>query len=222
MTGTMTTTGNHALTAGTDPYAAYGAKSGPTGLYLSFKNGEFLAGQNGEVVPIGTRLAANMAGLRIGWKCWKDSRVADEVMQFLADGMPAMRRSDLGDEDRSKWEVNDDGTPRDPWQFTNELTLADGKGQQYIFSTSSRGGTGAISKLCAEYSELRRQRGPGMVPIVELANDFYIHPKYKKTYVPVFNIALWADENTLAVEEEEKATEPSPKAKVAAPGKPKF
>jgi hypothetical protein len=182
-----------ALTTQTDidPYVAYGLKAGTAGgQYLSFKNGEFLYGQNASVLPLGTRLAANMAGLRVGWRKWRGGSLEDDLTVPLAERRPIEARNALGDNDRSLWDRGPDGKERDPWQFTNILELADSDGQNFIYSTGSKGGINAITQLCAEYGRLYRQK-PGMTPIITLGNDFYIHPEYGKTYVPRFEIVNW-------------------------------
>lgn len=181
-------------TNGADPYASYGAKVGTTGQYLSFKNGEFLYGQTSEELPIGTHLIANMPGLRIGWRCWKNMEVVSDLTELLTDMRPIQRREELGDHDKSLWEMDDKDKPRDPWQLTNVLELTDQTGEVYIYSTSSRGGIGAIGRLCKEYGREYRMR-PGMLPVIELGRDFYTHKTYGKTYFPEFTIVDWVDEN---------------------------
>jgi hypothetical protein len=203
---------------GGDPYAAYGAKVGVSGVFLSFKAGEYLYGQDDKELPNGTRLAANMAGLRIGWRRWFASTVTDDLTELLADCPHIAQRNTLGDDDPAKWETDTKGEPRDPWQLTNVLELIDGEGQQYIFSTASKGGIGAIGRLCKQYGKEYRQR-PGMVPIVELGKDFYIHKEHGKTYFPMLTIVDWTDENALTIEEaaEEERVAPPSKAPEPAP-----
>jgi hypothetical protein len=203
---------------GGDPYAAYGAKVGTQGQFLSFKNGEFLYGQNDTELPLGSRLAANMAGLRIGWRRWFDAKVTDDLTELLIDCPAVAQRTALGDNDSALWETDKDGKPRDPWQLTNVLELVNGEGEAFIYSTGSKGGIGAIGRLCKEYGKQYRQR-PGMVPIIELGRDSYTHPEYGKTYFPVFTIVDWGDENALVIEdapaEEERVAPPSPKPEPA-------
>ena len=145
-------------------------------------------------------------------------------------------RNSLGDNDETLWEVRPDGSRMDPWMFTNSLTLVDNEGEVYIYSTGSKGGLNAIGQLCKIYGQEYRQR-PGQVPIIELANDFYIHNTYGKTYVPVFEVVGWTDEGAIdvsnATEEPaelppppppvpalargQRAANPTPRATVAAP-----
>jgi hypothetical protein len=185
-------------TTGADPYSAYGAKVGTTGQFLSFKNGEYLYGQNADELKLGTKLIANMPGLRIGWRRWFGGQVTDDLTEPLIDAPPIRSRKDLGDNDQSEWEKDDRGEPRDPWQMTNILDLSDGR-ETYIYSTGSKGGIGAIGRLCAAYGKERRQR-PGMLPIITLGRDFYNHTKFGKTYFPKFEIVGWTDEVSPSVD----------------------
>lgn len=188
--------GTDVATIGGDPYASYGAKVGAQGTFLTFKAGEFLYGQEGKSLPLGTRLAANMQGLRIGWRRWWDDKITDDLTELLNDRPVIKQRNELGDTDSTLWKKDKEGRPFDPWQLTNVLEFVDTDGERYIYATGSRGGIGAVGKLCSVYGKAYRQR-PGMVPIVELGNEFYMHASYGKTYVPVFNLVDWAPEDAL-------------------------
>ena len=201
---TMNSPGTAVAVPGGDPYSSYGAKVGVQGNFLTFKNGEFLYGQDAKELPIGTKLAANMPGLRIGWRRWWDDQVTDDFTELLTDQRPIAPRNTLGDLDESLWKRDQSGRPFDPWQLTNVLELVDGEGERYIYSTGSKGGINAIGRLCKEYGKLYRQR-PGQIPIIELGNDHYMHKEYGKTYVPDFKIVGWTDENALTIEDSEEA-----------------
>lgn len=74
---TTTPSGLPAHPAGYDPYAAYGQQASASKVYITFKNGEYLYGQDDDEIPLGTRFVANMPGLRVGWEdavlcgiCW--------------------------------------------------------------------------------------------------------------------------------------------------------
>lgn len=201
--------GSTALTTpGGDPFSSYGAKVGIQGTFLTFKNGEFLAGQDQAEVPIGTRLAVNMQGLRVGWRRWFKDELTDDLTELLVDQMPLKQRNELGDLDEKLWDSDDKGNPRDPWQFTNVIEFVSTEGETYIYSTGSKGGLGAIGKLCKAYGKEYRQR-PGQVPVIDLERDSYNHKTYGKTYFPVFNLVDWVDEDALdAIAGEKPAEEP--------------
>ena len=198
----MTTQGSRreVVSAGGDMYDVfgdYGAKA-QDGTFLSFSRvGEFEAGQDKEQVPFGTRVIANMPGLRQGWRCWIGGKVVDDRTELLVSRIPQQRRNELGDMDQGLWERDKEGKPRDPWVETDILEMR-GDGANYIFSTTSKGGRGAIQRLCAAFNKAGRMR-PGMLPIITLERDSYPHKEYGKTYFPVFEIVGWADADILSL-----------------------
>lgn len=182
---------------GYDPYAAYGEKAAATKTFLKFQKGEYTYGQSDDEMAIGTRLVANMAGLQQGWQKWVDKKPEQEIMELVASGKELPKRLDLGDLDKSTWARDKDDKPQDPWQFTNVLGLKDAKtGEEYTFSTSSRGGIGAIGQLCKEYGKLYRMK-PGFLPVIELQVDSYKHSDYGKVWVPVLKLVDWVKEDDL-------------------------
>lgn len=190
--------GSLATQGGYDPFASYGAEaSSGGGNYLKFSKGEWLLGQNGDEVELGRRLVANMDELAIGWIRWSDGKPAERRMGMLVQGYKPEARDALGHTDQTEWDADEAGKPVDPWTFTNELPLADPEtGEQMTFSASSKGGIGGIGNLCKAYGKEYRQQG-GKVPVIELQRDSYIHPVYKKLYVPVLKIVSWIDNATV-------------------------
>jgi hypothetical protein len=208
-----------AMAGGYDPFAAYGqeAASG-SGAYLKFSKGEWLLGQNDDEIALGRKLAANMDELSIGWIRWADGKPAERRMGILAQGYKPETRDALGYTDQTTWEVDEtSGKPKDPWNFTNELPLADPEtGEQMTFSASSKGGIGAVGNLCKAYGKEYRVQG-GKVPVIELGRDSYKHPTYGKTYVPVLTIVEWVDNASLAAAPaNEDAAEEAPATKTGA------
>jgi hypothetical protein len=182
---------------------------------MSFsKAGEWLAGQDQTEVAAGTRLVANMPGFRIGWRRWFGGKVTDDLTELLAEAPQISRRAELGDNDTAQWERDDQGGPRDPWQFINTVDMSNGT-ETYIYSTGSKGGINAMGKLCAAYGKERRQR-PGMLPIVALRRDSYKHAKFGKTYVPELTIVGWTDEDEPSLDDTPASADP-----VAAPAESK-
>ena len=162
------------------------------------KFGEFVAGQDEEELPEGTRLIANMDELLTGWIRWEDNKPTDQLMGRVVDRFQVARRNDLGDTDEAQWERDDDNKPRDPWQRANYLVMkAEDSDQLYTFTTGSKSGLNAIGELCKLFGRQMRQR-PDEFPIVALTPDFYIHPKYKKIFVPKFDIVGWAPKSDVA------------------------
>ncbi len=206
--------GNLPATLHDNPFEAYAAKvAPPSGQFLSFDKGVWLYGIDKQRLAHGTRLAANVGGLLIGWRKWYMGRVEQDLLEPLVAQVPPVSRSSLGDMDPALWERDErSGQPRDPWQFTNSLQMVDATGESFVFSTASKGGLGAIGLLCKSYGQEYRQR-PGMVPIVELGGDSYMHSnsEYGLIHTPVLTIVDWAPEGALTIDPAgEEASTPLP------------
>ena len=202
-----------------NPYTAYGDQaSGGAMNILKFKRGVYYAGPDEVEVPIGTRLVANMAGAKVGWTRWEEGRPTEERMVLISEGVAPPRRNELGDDDQAAWETDDRGDARDPWQFANSLPLKDaGTGEEYLFSTSSKGGIRAMGAFSKAYGTEYRQK-PGKLPVIELRADDYAHPNkaYGRIDIPVLPLVDWVDEAEL-VEAEKAGDEPKPKKTAGAP-----
>ena len=180
-----------------DPYTAYGRAVGTDTPFLKFVKVEFKFGVDDEVLPLGTRLVPHMAELKAGFIKWKDGAPEDERMVRIADGKPIPQREDLGDDDRNAWETDPNGTPIDPWQVVNTLPFKDPEtGQEFVFSTGSRGGIGAIGKLATKYGRQRHKHGDKL-PIIEIGSDSYRHKTYGDVPYPTFKIVAWQSEDDL-------------------------
>ena len=149
------------------------------------------------------------------------------------------RRSDLGDHDKDHWEVDAEGAPRDPWQFTNYLILRDiDNGEIYTFAKSSKGGLGAVGELCKAYGKAMRQ-WPNHRPVIEFDVGSYQHRDRSlgRIKFPILKIVLWVakdsspGDGTPAAAEPPKPSSPTgkaaaaaakPAAKKAAPAQPQF
>jgi hypothetical protein len=165
------------------------------GRLLTFnKFGEYRAGQEKEEIECGTRVAAHMNSLCVGFQKWEDNRPTDQAMGPIAQGFVPPKREELGDNDKSRWDTFDDGRPKDPWQFTNTIVLVelDDTANMFTFSTGSRGGLDAIGQLSLKYGERLRQH-PNEVPVVELDRSAYKHTDRKvgEVRVPILKIVDW-------------------------------
>src|SRR5262245_28199898 len=123
MTSLITTTATEntalAVIGDNDAFAAYANAVAPRniiGTLLKFSKGDYLAGEEGAPVATGTVVTANVAELLVGWVRWAANKPTDHIMLRVADGKVVPKRADLGDLDQSKWEVDNHGEPRDPWQ----------------------------------------------------------------------------------------------------------
>jgi hypothetical protein len=191
-------TGTAVAPTGLDPYAVYGAAATRRqGELLKFSRGDYLAGANNELAPIGTKMVANMEEAVIGWQRWEANKPTEQRMGRIADGFVPPTRRDLGDLDEELWERDDEGKPRNPWQYTSQVPmcrLEDGK--QFTFTTSSDGGNKAVGALCVDYSK-RRANHPDHHPIVTLGWSDYPHPIKSRGRIkfPVFQIVGWTPIN---------------------------
>lgn len=216
-------TGTAVGAVGFDPFAAYGQEAASsTGDFLKFSKGEWLKGQNDDEVELGTKLAANMMEMSIGWIRWEDKKPVERRMGLLSQGFKPETRPALGFTDQSEWEVDKDSKPQDPWSFTNELPVADIEtGEQMVISMSSKGGIGAIGNLCKAYGKERGAKGD-LVPVIELDRDSYKHKEYGKTYVPVMKLADWIENGLVPDAPQEASDEEEPAPQKNAGSKTRF
>jgi hypothetical protein len=119
------------------------------GDLLEFSKGDYLAGQNNTLVPMGTVFTVNMDELMAGWVRWWDGKPTDHVMVRVANR--AVPNKPPGDDDETKWETDASGEPRNPWALTNYVPMMNEKGELFTFTTGSKGGRGAIALLSRRY-----------------------------------------------------------------------
>src|SRR5262249_8315842 len=96
------------------------------------KQGEFSISDI-DNIPDGTRCIAHADEIRLGWQQWVDGKPVDRCAGRVADGFVPPRRSELGDLDEWQWELQDDGSRRDPLQFVMAvpITRLDAGGETY-------------------------------------------------------------------------------------------
>jgi hypothetical protein len=146
------------------------------GALLKFSKGDWLAGPDSEEIAGGTELVAAVPGTAHGWVRWEDNRPVEHHMGLLIEGFVPPERSTLGYNDKTLWEIDGGGKPRDPWQKTIYLPMASvDAATVYTFSTGTDGGRRhVIGPLCKEYGSHIRQH-PDELPIVKLGQDSYLH-----------------------------------------------
>jgi len=182
-----------------DVFAAYADAVAPRniiGTLLKFSKGDYLAGEEGAPIAIGTQFTANVGELLVGWIRWADSKPVEHRMFRVADGNIVPKRAELGESDESLWELDNHGERRDPWQFTNYLPLASEAGELFTFTTASRGGITAIGDLCRRYSQHHR-RHPDVLPVIALDVDSYQHKnrEYGRIKFPKFAPMGWTSKS---------------------------
>lgn len=171
--------------------AAKGSAGSIVGKLLRFSKGEYLAGQDDEEIEIGTRMVLNLDSVLVGWTRWEDNKPVEQDMGPIIDAFQPKPRSQLGFTDQSEWEVDNEGKSRDPWAFGNQMLLKTvGKGAElFTYTTGSKGGLQAMGRLLE--NAMDDDSSEDNYPIIELDTDFYMHPKYKKVYVPDWKIVGW-------------------------------
>lgn len=171
------------------------------GRLLKFNKGDWLAGEDDEEIEEGTRFVANMNQLMIGWIKWVENKPAQQLMGSLASGFQPAKRSELGDNDEDEWETDQNGKPRDPWQYSNYLLLKP-PGEQaeeddlLTFATSSKGGISMMGELCQAYGKEMRTR-PDEWPIVEIGVRSYMHSnrEFGRIKVPTMKVVGWEEKS---------------------------
>jgi hypothetical protein len=179
-------------------FESYGqamATSAITGTLIKFNKGDWVDGEN-ELLDENMELVANMDQLMVGWIKWEDQRPVEQIMGPVAEGYQPQRRNELGDLDQNEWEVDNEGRPQDPWQFSNYIVMKE-PGQDasednlYTFATSSKGGLGALGALCRDYGKEIRGIHADDYPIVALGTDSYMHRVYGRTKIPTLTVIGW-------------------------------
>ena len=176
-----------------DPFEAYANAVAPKnilGSLMKFSKGDYLAGEEGKAIETGTAVTANLDELLAGWIKWKEGKPVEQRMVRVADGVPPPRRDDLGDEDPTSWELDNNGQAKDCWQFTNYLPLMNAEGELFTFTTSSRGGLSAVADLSRRYGR-HRYKHPDVHPVIALDVDSYKHAN--KSYGIIKTSAVHAD-----------------------------
>ncbi len=179
-----------------DPFEAYADAVAPRfaiGPLIRFSKGDYLAGEQNENVPAGSEFIAALDELMIGYLRWEANKPAEHVLVRVADGDPAPKRSALGYDDASSWELDADGQPRDPWQAVNYLPLLAPDGGLFTFTTSSRGGMQTIANLARRYANHRKGH-PDVFPRIILSVGSYQHsnPQFGRIKFPDFLPAGYA------------------------------
>jgi len=197
-----------------DPFAEYVRENSTTrivGRILKFVRGDYLVGQNGDLMQEGSQLCANMDELYVGFIKWKDKKPVEQAMGRIKDAFKKPKREELGDLDEDQWDKNEDGELQDPWQETNYLLMkmpgVDDQDALFTFTASSWGGRNAITNLIDSYVKMSRMRSKGEMPIVKLGVERYTHKKYGPMKNPTFKIVGWVAPHEFAAALEQEAAQ---------------
>lgn len=168
--------------------AAMRSRTGFDGQMLACKKGVWTAGRDALVMN-DAEIIALVEQLMVGWCRWRDNKPVDYRVGFVRDRFKPPNRSELGDNDSSRWEKRD----RDPWQFTFFLPLVDPEtAALYIFSTTSAGGKDALADLSELFADGReRQENVGKAPRVALQAERYTHQEWGRIDKPRLTVVGW-------------------------------
>ena len=83
----------------------------------------------------------------------------------------------------------------------------------YTFTTNSKGGIGAIGRLCKAYGVAMREHAD-QYPVIELGVGTYKHTEFGKIPFPTFEIVDWVDASVF--DEGEEAAPASARKKIRA------
>lgn len=188
--------------------AANAMSSGSGGMpFLNFngKTGQFTAGRDKTKIPHGSRFAINANESKLGWICWIEGSVEDEVMVPIVQGTPPLKESleDHSDEDGDY----EDG---DGWKEQASIPMRDLEtGEEFLFKTSAKSGISQLGDLMRDYGAEYLLR-PDEVAVVELdAEEFEMTIKSKNSkgkeisethtnFKPIFDLVDWLDEDEQA------------------------
>jgi hypothetical protein len=163
------------------------------GALLKFTKGDWLVGRDGDECPE-SELVAIVPLLVHGLIRWDANRPVEHAMGLLIEGFVPPNRDELGHHDKTQWELDSKGEPRDPWQPGLYLPMVTVNGETvYTFTSSSDGGRRrAVAPLCREYGQRIRQN-PDEIPVVRLEQDSYVHSERSigRVKYPLFPVARW-------------------------------
>lgn len=158
------------------------------GIITKFADSSYKANKT-ETLPQGPQSPALVVvGVTTAWVHWQAGRPVEHKITRSGQAQPW--REDLGDDDRTEWELGVGGLPSDPWRDTRYVYLIDPRsGKTYTFVTDTVGGRQAVGELKDAIMTVR-QAQPGALPVVQLATST-MKTRYGVRPRPDFNIVDW-------------------------------
>jgi hypothetical protein len=189
VTQVSTTSKSIAIPANDDPWAAHAAteNGGQLGKLIKFTKGRWFQGEH--EITLGTEFLALVRDAAIGDVRWAGGKPVEMRLGFIRDHARFADRASLDHLDKSTWETDTRGEPRDPWQQQRFLPMLHTETEElYCWAFSSHGARGAFSDLCRAYSPYRKT---AKVPIISLQASSYKHNDYGRVDVPVLKVERW-------------------------------
>ena len=165
------------------------------GKLLKFSKGEFLLGQDAEVIAEGTTYVVAADDMVLtGFIRWDNGKPVEHKLVRISSGEPLFRREELGHNDRSAWPKDAKGEPRDVWQAAIYIPVIDEVGELSTFTSGSSSGIKSVNRLLRRYVN-HAARHPEQYPLVSLKKSFFVHSDkwIGKIFFPDFEPAGWVD-----------------------------
>ena len=180
-------------------------------------DGEWVFGQDDNVVKFGTEAVINPLSIKHGYTCWTIRRQGEGKNENLGEEMFSLSANVPAAHELVQHTDPKTGKPC-PWrdQLSMDIKFMDGKhkGVQTLYKTSSAGGRNACRAIMDAILERLDEDTEFVCPIVSIGSDSYKHKSYGKTYVPKLEIVGWTD---LDGKEEDSDSDESEPEKLAAP-----
>ena len=133
--------------AAIDNYLAEQDPQTTIGKLIKFAKGEYLKGQDAEVVPLGSLFVVACDMTLSGFVRWEDGKPAEHKLIRVTSGDRPYQRQDLGFLDKEQWPKDTDGEPKDPWQPVIYVPIMDSDGEIATFTTGTVTGTKSYFRL---------------------------------------------------------------------------
>ena len=174
------------------------------------KDGIWVYGADNTEVEEGSLWAFNPASLKHGWIAWKDSQPIGEVMVASTSPLPP------------EHELRDVGAKWDQQLSIIAMCLSgEDTGKQVLYKTTSHGGMSELKELIGVIATQLDKGTENIVPVAYLESSHYQHPKWGKTYTPIFNIQKWVPlSNDMPTELDDESSVAEEAAPAPEPAKP--
>jgi hypothetical protein len=183
-----------------DPWAQYAASEGGNqlGKLIKYTKGHWFQGEN--EIAIGTEFLALIRDAAISDIRWDGGKPVEtkhmDKMSELKDGPGFIRenarfapRASLGHTDKTLWETDNKGEPRDPWQQQRLLPMLHlENGELFCWAFTSWGARKTFAELAASYSP---HRNTNRLPVISLQTGFKKYDDYGRVDIPILKIERW-------------------------------
>lgn len=162
------------------------------------KDGDWVFGQDDNVIEPGTEAVVNPMSIKQGYSCWTNRQPGEGKNELMGEVMVQ-----LGQTLQPAHELQQHTDPKTgaalPWreQIALDMKLVGGKhkGAQLQWKTSSVGGKNAARGVIDAIVARLEEDTEFVCPVVAISSDSYKHKAYGKTYIPTFEVVGWADIN---------------------------